>query len=263
MFSITPLGYVLVALVFFSRWCAIRIISKRWKQRLNYITVGYIWLVILCINSLTLGGILLVHDNLSNFIQGERIEAIIVDFTLEERGSILDDDDGGPTYRPIIRFTAPNGEVITRESNSGSGEEPVIGDPYAIYYDSERDSLSYFSVATIGATIATAVFTLTFCLLSFGIVRYALGYGMAGFTSFFGNYLMLFVLPLALIVFDALLIYGTFFNGPYPLWVYPILAIFIIAITGLILGYMKKMITRKSPRNRGDTPKPSKFFRER
>ena len=239
MFSITPLGYVLIALVFFSLWCTIRIL-KRENERLGCITVGFVWLVILCINSLILSGILLVHDNLSNFIQGERIEATIVDFTLRES----DDDENGPMYVPILRFTAPNGEVITRKSNSGSGREPVIGDPYLIYYDSERDSLSYFSVASVALMATCLVVTFSLGLLSFGIVRYALGYGMAGFKSFFGNYLLRFILPLAIIIFDAMLIYAAFFNGPHPLWVYPILVISIIGLTVTAVRYLENILRK-------------------
>ncbi len=239
---IQPVGYVMIALVLFSLWAAIRVLKRIGKgQRLGCVSVGYVWLIIFSIGSLAFGGTLLLYESLRNFTQGERIEATITDFTVREQTS---SDDDGPMFVPIIRFTAPNGEVITREGNTGSGAEPIIGEIYVIYYDSERDSLSNFSFGSIALLTAGGVMTFFLSLILFGIVRYALGGNMAAFWSYFQNFLTLFFLPLAMIAFNALLICAMVFAGPHPRWVYALLGIFIFAMTLTIWGYLR-MVGRK------------------
>lgn len=245
----------LVLGVLYTIWLTYRIIKRRSaekNEKMGCMSIGYLYLIVLSISALAIGFSVMFSISVVNKIDtirlGQKYEAIVVSFTSYEKQN--SDDNGYTTmYTPTVHFTANSGDVVEYELDYSTSGLPIVGEKYTVYYDEVNERVTTFSfggiVLIFVAFIAIAILVFVFL----GMVFYAMNWSMTRYKEI-GVFVGLgIVVPLIMFLFDGALIWALFNGEEKPTWVYFVLILFILGLSGGLLGYLKmiysKGITRK------------------
>ena len=245
--KLTPIGYAFLGIIFFSLWITQKI-AKRRDSKLGCIGFGYLALVVFCISMfavmITYVTLEFTVKKTDMLINSKSYTAQVIDFREEQ--SI--DSEGYPTtsYYPILKFTTEDGQILTRTSNEADiSHKRLIGETRTVYYYEKEDLFTTIGAMTFISIIGLGVLCLVFVTLFIGIVIYGIGFPMEKYFKICSNIGFRFLIPLLMIAFDALLIYGFFYGNTSQAWyVKPILILFIVGLSLGTLGYLK-MITKE------------------
>ena len=248
--QLTPAGYAFLGIILFSFWIT-RKIAKRRNTKLGCIGFGYIALVVFCISMFAATITYITFDFTAKktdiLINSKSYTAEVIDF--QEKQSIDSEGISTTSYYPILKFTTEDGQVLTRTSTEvDMAHKHIIRETRTVYYHEKKDLLTTIGAMTFISIIGIGVLCLVFVTLFIGVVIYGVGLPMAKYFKFCSNIGFKFLIPLLMIAFDALLIYGFCYGNTSQAWyVKPILILFIIGLSLGTLGYLKMIIKKGTP----------------
>lgn len=214
-------------------------------------TYGYAGLVIFSINLFTVFSLYFAFTTTNQvyavLTSGEKYNAEVISYTTETHY----DSDDGSSYTmdtPTVRFTTKQGETIERELDF-STSDITVGDTYNVNYNAETGAVITLGFNLIIKVVGSFLFLFIFTFLFIGVIMYALGYNMEGYKSLVAQIGFKFFIPLLMIGFNALLIYGIFYGNDVPVWVTLMLVFFVVMLTLGIVGYFKMMFAKDTSEN--------------
>ncbi|MGL4582045.1 MAG: DUF3592 domain-containing protein [Flavobacterium sp.] len=232
--------------ILYTVWLTYKIVKRSSDSgtRTGCLGIGYIYLIVVTISSLAIGGTvalsMMVVTKSQTIFNGDKYEAHVVSYTsYESRNS---DDNGYTTmYTPTVHFTTNNGAIVEYELDYSSSGVPTIGDKYTVYYDVVNERVTTFGIGTIALILAFGIMMAILVYVFIGLIIYAMNWSMTKYKDI-GLFMGLaIIIPLAMILFDGALIWALFNGEEKPLWVNVLLVFFSFVLTLGIWGYLKTM----------------------
>lgn len=239
IFSLSPFVDILIFFTLFSSWATYKIV-KRSQTKNGCLSLGYIWLVIFIVGILSSGLFMMLiqstYNNTQAIVFGKSYTATITDYSSYQS---TDDEGNRRTYHsPIFSFTTDEGQSITKKAGYGSTALPEIGKEQTVFYNAQTGHLFIWGYIFVVMLVGLFLMGSVLFLILYGIARYASGYDMESYWQLIMTFLIKYFVPIAMISFDALLIYALF-QKDQPIFVTIILGFFITVLTLAIPGYFK------------------------
>lgn len=249
--SLSAYQYAVILGFLYCLWLTFRI-GKRLKQSkgtsLGCIGFGYVFLVVGCITTFALTGLLVlgdtIYDKTRTFTKGDKYEAVYYDYTSYESY----DSESGRTstmYTPIIRFTTAKGQLMEKTLNYSSSSKPIIGNKVTVYFDADRSDIAILSFGIIAMTLGVIFFFSIIIFLFIGVTMYAMGHSMKRYKQIAAYVGINMLVPLLMVLFDGLLIYVLFDGEEKPIWVNLVVGFFALVMTLSIWGYIKSVVSKE------------------
>ena len=186
--------------------------------------------IMFALNVCLLFSLMLVYSSVKEMHQitilNEKYTATVISYTSE-----TEDDSNGNfyvVYKPLVQFKTNTGNIVQKELDFQKSRIK-IGDTYTVYYDVKNDEELKFPTELVGIIIGNLLFCSLLVFIFIGVLKYTLGYRMKRFKKLAFK----IIVPVLLIGFNLMLIYGIFYGNPVPRFVTTILVFFVI---GLALG---------------------------
>ncbi len=249
--SLSAYQYAVILGFLYCLWLTFRI-GKRLKQSkgtsLGCIGFGYVFLVVGCITTFALTGLLVlgdtIYDKTRTFTKGDKYEAVYYDYTSYESY----DSESGRTstmYTPIIRFTTAKGQLMEKTLNYSSSSKPIIGNKVTVYFDADRSDIAILSFGIIAMTLGVIFFFSIIIFLFIGVTMYAMGHSMKRYKQIAAYVGINMLVPLLMVLFDGLLIYVLFDGEEKPIWVNLVVGFFALVMTLSIWAYIKSVVGKE------------------
>ncbi|MEC4115699.1 DUF3592 domain-containing protein [Myroides phaeus] len=249
--SLSAYQYAVILGFLYCLWLTFRI-GKRLKQSkgtsLGCIGFGYVFLVVGCITTFALTGLLVlgdtIYDKTRTFTKGDKYEAVYYDYTSYESY----DSESGRTstmYTPIIRFTTAKGQLMEKTLNYSSSSRPIIGNKVTVYFDADRSDIAILSFGIIAMTLGVIFFFSIIIFLFIGVTMYAMGHSMKRYKQIATYVGINMLVPLLMVLFDGLLIYVLFDGEEKPIWVNLVVGFFALVMTLSIWAYIKSVVGKE------------------
>lgn len=237
----------LVLGIVYTIWLTYKILKRTYSgknEKIGCVAAGYIYLIVVSISSLAIGGTVTLSMMLVSKVQtvsnGDKYEARVVSFTsYESRNS---DDNGYTTmYTPTVHFTTRSGEVVEYELDYSSSGRPTLGDKHTVYYDDINERVTTFGLGTVALILAFGAMIAILVYLFIGMMIYAMNWSMTRYKDIGVIIGLAVILPLFMILFDGAMIYALFNGEEKPMWVNVILVFFTLVLTIAIWAYLKNI----------------------
>lgn len=249
--AITSYGYAIILGLLYCFWLTFRI-GKRIKESkgtsLGCFGFGYVFLVVGCIATFALAGLLVlgdtVYDKTRTFTKGHKYEAVYYDYTSYES---YDSESGNTStmYTPIIRFTTEEGQLMEKTLGYSSSSRPDIGSKVTVYFDSDRSDIAVLSLGIIAMSLGVTLFFSIIIFVFAGITIYAMGYSMKRYKEIASYVGINILVPFLMVLFDGLLIYVLFDGEEKPIWVNLVVGFFALVLTLSIWAYIKAVVGKE------------------
>lgn len=243
---ITSFGYFTIGVAFGSVFLTIKIVEiVKDKGCLAY---GYNFLLIFSVISIFLSTSYSTLESLNVYIVGKSYVGKIINYkSYEKEYRDKNDKDRIKTsilYIPIIVFLDENNQKVKLESSTHSGDIPEVGKKIFFSYIKGDSYVLEHSFISCFLLIVCLAFAIIFGFLTFGIIKFALGYSMDSFKEqfvkgfFIGIKICLFLFTIAFILPIYNYLCG---KSDMPFWVFLVCTISFLVLTRVsFLLFLKK-----------------------
>lgn len=211
-------------------------------------SVGYIYLIVVTISGLAIGGTISLSTMMVNkaqtFYSGSKYDAYVVSYTsFDKRNS----DDNGYTimYTPTVQFRTAAGDQMEYELDYSTSSKPKEGERYTLYYDDVNERVTTFGIGVLALMLASCVMITILLFLFVGMMIYAMNWSMARYKEVGAFLGLVIIVPLLMVLFEGVMIYALFNGEDKPIWVYVVLVFFIVVLAMGIWGYMRSIAANK------------------
>lgn len=220
------------------------------KNKLGCVGKGYVILVVFLVGMFALMITFFLTkssiEGVQTYRNGEKYLATIVSYS----DYISEDSDGREItmYTPTYEVMTKDGERIRIEDTTSSSSQPTIGAIEEIYYNVNTGKMLNFSAGFIALSVGMFIMWFIMAFAFVGILMYALNFKMDKYFKALQVIGVGFFIPFIMIAFEALLIYALFAAENKPGWVVVLLSFFILGLGLGIIGYIKMLLSKGTPK---------------
>lgn len=232
------------------------LIRKRLGNKSGCISFGYIGLILFSINIFFIfSWVFLATAVKETFLattSGDNYTATVVSFTTKKTYN-SDEERYETMHNPTIRFITKEGRILQRELDfSSSGIE--VGDTYQINFNEQNNTVITKGFLMYIKLAASFILCFIFTFLFIGEILYVFKFKMESYYDLIKKVGFHFFIPFLMIGFNILLVYALFYGNEVPLGVSIVLVFFIIVMTLAIVGYLKMIKTKGTPKMKRVAP---------
>lgn len=228
---------------------SIKRIRKQRLTKMNDLGANIYWIIVSITFFTFFGGTILVKD-IFLVTNGDRYVAEVISFEAHSNSGRYNE---GNSYTPIVKFKTEDSVELVRSVNKSILHLSNKGDFIMVYYHPKLKEVTIYGMWTVVSLILHSLLQVLIGYCFIVMISFALGWSMKRFKRIGIILLFGIVLPLSMLVIDAILIYGLFCGNRPNLVVRALCGFFTIMLTYLIYRYVRWLLEEYKDRNkRGD-----------